>query len=135
MEGRIVGLNCGYYSVECDGVIYKVKARGAFRTQMMKPVVGDLVELDDEVFIINSLYPPLSVYRTALLRSIWHSNLIRSRSRMRGMRIASGQEGVFGAQSPHPVAKRPALSQRASKRNAKNARQIARKRVAYRRSR
>ena len=57
MEGRIVGLNCGYYSVLADGVIFKVKARGAFRTKSIKPVVGDKVELDDTYFIINVVYP------------------------------------------------------------------------------
>lgn len=57
MEGRIVGLNCGYYSVLADGIIFKVKARGAFRNKSIKPVVGDKVELDDTYFVINTLYP------------------------------------------------------------------------------
>ena len=57
MEGRIVGLNCGYYSVLADGIIFKVKARGAFRNKNTKPVVGDRVELDDTYFIINTIYP------------------------------------------------------------------------------
>lgn len=56
MEGRIVGLNCGYYSVLADGMIFKVKARGAFRTKSIKPVVGDKVELDDTYFVINMVY-------------------------------------------------------------------------------
>ena len=56
MEGRIVGLNCGYYSVVSDGVIFKVKARGAFRNKDKKPVVGDLVELDDTYFVINTIW-------------------------------------------------------------------------------
>lgn len=78
MEGRIVGLNCGYYSVECDGVIYKVKARGAFRTQMMKPVVGDLVELDDEVFIINSLYPRSSYLKRPVVANLSQMLIVMS---------------------------------------------------------
>ena len=57
MEGRIVGLNCGYYSVLADGMIFKVKARGAFRNKSIKPVVGDKVELDDTYFIINNVSP------------------------------------------------------------------------------
>lgn len=56
MEGRIVGLNCGYYSVLADGMIFKVKARGAFRNKSIKPVVGDKVELDDTYFVINMVY-------------------------------------------------------------------------------
>ena len=36
MEGRIIGLNCGYYSVLSDGMIFKVKARGAFRNKSIK---------------------------------------------------------------------------------------------------
>ena len=57
MEGRIIGLNCGYYSVLADGMIFKVKARGAFRNKSIKPVVGDNVELDDTYFVINTVYP------------------------------------------------------------------------------
>ena len=57
MEGRIIGLNCGYYSVLSDGMIFKVKARGAFRNKSIKPVVGDKVELDDTYFVIISVYP------------------------------------------------------------------------------
>ena len=57
MEGRIIGLNCGYYSVLADGMIFKVKARGAFRNKSIKPVVGDKVELDETYFIINNVYP------------------------------------------------------------------------------
>ena len=57
MEGRIVGLNCGFYSVLADGMIFKVKARGAFRNKSIKPVVGDKVELDDTYFVINMVYP------------------------------------------------------------------------------
>ena len=57
MEGRIVGLNCGFYSVLADGIIFKVKAKGAFRIKTIKPVVGDRVELDDTYFIINTVYP------------------------------------------------------------------------------
>ena len=57
MEGRIVGLNCGYYSVLADGMIFKVKARGAFRNKSIKPVVGDRVELDETYFIINTVFP------------------------------------------------------------------------------
>lgn len=57
MEGRIIGLNCGFYSVLADGIVFKVKARGAFRNKSVKPVVGDKVVLDDTYFIINSIYP------------------------------------------------------------------------------
>ena len=70
MEGRIVGLNCGYYSVLADGMIFKVKARGAFRNKSIKPVVGDRVELDEtylkrpvianlsQMLIVSSLVEP-----------------------------------------------------------------------------
>ena len=51
MKGRIVGLNCGFYSVEADGIIFKVKAKGSLRNKTIKPVVGDMEELDDTYFI------------------------------------------------------------------------------------
>lgn len=60
MDGRIVALSCGIYSVEADGVIYKVPARGLFRNKSIKPVVGDLVELDEINFVISEVKPRVS---------------------------------------------------------------------------
>lgn len=60
MEGRIVALSCGIYSVEANGVIYKVPARGLFRKSNIKPVVGDIVELDELNFVISEVHPRVS---------------------------------------------------------------------------
>ncbi len=53
MQGRIVGLSCGIYSVMCDRVLFNVPARGLFRKNSIKPIVGDLVEVDDSSYVIN----------------------------------------------------------------------------------
>ena len=55
MVGRIVGLSCGIYSIINDGIIYKAPARGLFRKKSVKPVVGDIVEFDDDSFVINDV--------------------------------------------------------------------------------
>ena len=52
MEGRIVALQCGIYSVLYDGELYSVPARGAFRNKHIKPVVGDLIELNESKDVI-----------------------------------------------------------------------------------
>ena len=78
MEGRIVGLNCGYYSVVSDGVIFKVKARGAFRKGSMKPVVGDLVELDDAYFVINTIYPRSSYLKRPVISNLSQMLIVES---------------------------------------------------------
>ena len=52
MEGKIVGLTCGVYSVLLDGAILKIPARGLFRKNNRKPVVGDNVIIDDNYSMI-----------------------------------------------------------------------------------
>lgn len=47
MQGKIVKGIGGFYYVHAeDGVIYECKARGIFRREKIKPLVGDLVEVE-----------------------------------------------------------------------------------------
>ena len=46
MKGRIVKGIAGFYYVYADGRIYECKARGIFRKDKLKPMVGDNVNLD-----------------------------------------------------------------------------------------
>lgn len=46
MTGKIIKGIAGFYYVACDGVIYECKAKGAFRKDNIKPLVGDNVEFD-----------------------------------------------------------------------------------------
>ena len=55
MIGTIVAVQYGVYSVEVDGVIYQTSPRGVFRKNSIKPVVGDIVELDEGNFIIRDV--------------------------------------------------------------------------------
>ena len=57
MKGLIVALSCGVYSVNADGVIYQLTARGVFRNQGIKPVVGDRVDFNEETMVIETVYP------------------------------------------------------------------------------
>ena len=57
MKGLIVGLSCGVYSVRADGIIYNLTARGVFRNQGIKPVVGDEVDFNEETMVIETVYP------------------------------------------------------------------------------
>ena len=57
MDGLIVALSCGVYSVQSDGVIYNVTARGVFRNQGIKPVVGDKVTFNEDTLVIDTVYP------------------------------------------------------------------------------
>ena len=56
MEGLIVSLSCGVYSIMCDGVIYNAPARGIFRTRNIKPVVGDKVTINDDTYVIEKVH-------------------------------------------------------------------------------
>ena len=40
MEGFIISLNSGVYEVYAEDKVYKCKARGKFRNEGIKPVVG-----------------------------------------------------------------------------------------------
>ena len=55
MEGRIVGLSCGIYSISADGEIYQAPARGLFRKKDIKPIVGDYVIYDEKENIITEI--------------------------------------------------------------------------------
>ena len=78
MKGRIIGLNCGYYSVLSDGIVFKVKARGLFRNKSQKPVVGDLVELDDQYFVINMIYERQSYLKRPVIANLSQMLIVQS---------------------------------------------------------
>ena len=46
MQGRIIKGIAGFYYVYADGGLYECKAKGIFRTRKMKPLVGDVVEIE-----------------------------------------------------------------------------------------
>lgn len=47
MQGKIVKGIAGFYYIHAHGLgIYECKAKGAFRNQKVKPLVGDMVEFD-----------------------------------------------------------------------------------------
>lgn len=78
MKGRIVGLNCGFYSVEADGIIFKVKAKGSLRNKTIKPVVGDIVELDDTYFIVNFVYDRESFLKRPVIANLSQMLIVSS---------------------------------------------------------
>lgn len=78
MEGRIVGLNCGFYSVLADGIIFKVKAKGTFRYKNKKPVVGDLVELDDVYYVVNSIKERSSYLKRPVIANLSQMLIVSS---------------------------------------------------------
>ena len=57
MDGLIVALSCGVYSVRSEDVIYNLTARGVFRNQGIKPVVGDRVVFNPTTMVIETVYP------------------------------------------------------------------------------
>ena len=45
-RGRIIKAISGFYYVYSEGTVYACRAKGLFRKQNMKPLVGDMVEFD-----------------------------------------------------------------------------------------
>ena len=52
MEGIIVAIQYGIYSVNVDGIIYQTSPRGLFRKNHIKPLVGDRVVLEENNYMI-----------------------------------------------------------------------------------
>lgn len=60
MKGKIVKLLGGFYYIYAKGNIYETRARGNFRHNQTKPVVGDDVEFkyeEDKLGYIEKVYP------------------------------------------------------------------------------
>ena len=70
MKGLIVALSCGTYAVNADGVIYHVKPRGVFRNQGVKPVVGDIVEINPVDMVIETIYPRSTALKRPMVANI-----------------------------------------------------------------
>ena len=70
MKGLIVALSCGVYSVSSEGIIYNVTARGVFRNQGVKPMVGDEVEFNPETMVIEVIYPRRSALKRPPIANI-----------------------------------------------------------------
>ena len=70
MKGLIVALSCGVYSVSSEGVIYNLTARGVFRNQGIKPVVGDQVEFNPDSMVIEVVYPRASALKRPPIANI-----------------------------------------------------------------
>ena len=70
MKGLIVALSCGVYSVASEGVIQNLTARGVFRNQGIKPVVGDEVDFNEETMVIEVVYPRSSFLKRPPIANI-----------------------------------------------------------------
>ena len=70
MEGIIVAIQYGVYSVEVDGTIYQTSPRGLFRKNAIKPLVGDHVILDPDNFIITDVLPRSSYLKRPSIANI-----------------------------------------------------------------
>ncbi|MFC2476824.1 MAG: ribosome small subunit-dependent GTPase A, partial [Catonella sp.] len=46
MKGRIVKGIAGFYYVNAESKVYECKAKGLFRNNNIKPLVGDFVDID-----------------------------------------------------------------------------------------
>lgn len=78
MDGRIVALSCGVYSVESNGIIYKVPARGLFRNKNVKPIVGDSVVIDENNLVITEVNERVSSLKRPPIANIDQMLIVES---------------------------------------------------------
>ncbi|MCH5166650.1 MAG: ribosome small subunit-dependent GTPase A [Erysipelotrichales bacterium] len=57
MTGRIVSIISNLYTVDANDELYKCRARGKFREQKQTPLVGDIVEFDENKKYILKIMP------------------------------------------------------------------------------
>jgi len=83
MQGRIIKSISNDYTVLCGNETYLCKGRGKLKFQNIKPMVGDIVELDED-FLIKEIHPrknelirPVisNVDQAYLITSLKHPNL------------------------------------------------------------
>ena len=70
MEGTIIKILHGQYSVDVDGVVYQTSPRGLFRHRYIKPIVGDRVILDENNYLINEVLPRKSSLKRPAIANI-----------------------------------------------------------------
>lgn len=70
MEGIIVAIKYGIYTVEVDGTFYQTSPRGIFRKDKIKPVVGDKVLLEEEHFLITDVLTRKSYLKRPCIANI-----------------------------------------------------------------
>ena len=65
MRGKIVKLTGGFYYVMRDEVVYETRARGLFRNEDKKPLVGDIVEfkMENNLGYIEKIYPRKNILK------------------------------------------------------------------------
>ena len=78
MKCRIVALQCGIYSCLKDSELYKVPAKGIFRNKNIKPVVGDLIELDEEKSVISEVYERASFLKRPTIANLDQMIIVHS---------------------------------------------------------
>ncbi|EFI42202.1 MULTISPECIES: ribosome small subunit-dependent GTPase A [Peptoniphilus] len=60
MKGKIIKLTGGFYYVNSESEVYETRARGNFRNNDIKPLVGDIVEFkydENKLGYIEKVYP------------------------------------------------------------------------------
>ena len=78
MECRIVALQCGIYSVLNGEELLKVPAKGAFRNKHIKPVVGDLIELDESKEVIVDVKERVSFLKRPCIANLDQMIIVHS---------------------------------------------------------
>ncbi len=54
--GRIIEVNSDTFTVKCEGITIPSKSRGKFRNIKLKPVVGDIVDVDIDKKVIENVH-------------------------------------------------------------------------------
>lgn len=55
-KGRIIEINSDTFTVNSEGITINCKSRGKFRNIKLKPVVGDIVDIDKDKQVIESVH-------------------------------------------------------------------------------
>lgn len=66
------------YSVLCNGNMFNVPAKGLFRIKSSKPVVGDIVDIDEKNIVINEIHSRTSYLKRPTLANLDQMFIVES---------------------------------------------------------
>ena len=78
MDGIIISSIAGKYTVQVREQFYECTAKGAFRKERIKPLVGDNVSIDENDLVIKEIYPRKSELIRPNVANIDHLIIVHS---------------------------------------------------------
>ncbi len=78
MQGIILSNSCGIYSVVAEGKIFRLSSKGKLRHIKQKPLVGDVVDFDEQNLVILNIKPRKTELKRPLIANLDQLLIVQS---------------------------------------------------------